>query len=62
MDVAFPTDHGGVAQARGNILDAARTLRLAWAALSKLFTSCNAIAASTVPAHVRKSLAVHEAR
>jgi hypothetical protein len=26
--------------------------------LSKLFTSCNAIAASTVPAQIRKSFAV----
>jgi hypothetical protein len=34
---------------------AARRLRLAWAALSKLSSSLSAIAARTVPAQVRKS-------
>jgi hypothetical protein len=37
---------------------AARKLRLAWTALSKLSSSLSAIAARTVPAQVRKSFAV----
>ena len=58
MDVAFAADRRRVAQPRSTFSIAERRLRFAWAALSKLSNSLRAIAANTVPAHVRKSFAM----
>ena len=59
VDVALAADRRGVAQPLGDVLDGADEFFLAWACESNASNSRSASAARTVPAQVRKSLAVN---
>lgn len=58
VDVAFAADGGGVAEACGDGLNGFNDIFLAWVRVSKGSNSRSIMAARTVPAQVRKSLAV----
>ena len=58
VDVAFAADGGGVAEALETALTASTMFFLSWVSVSQGSKSRRVMAARTVPAQVRKSLAV----